>query len=244
MKENKDKNKVVKEKKVTLGMDFYTTLKRNNTGVWAIAIVAIFVSASALFLAYKTSVNYQRNIYAIDGKGEIIPLRLLEKEDSREIEIKANLDRFVDLYLDLDGLSMKAKQEKLLWLLGEAPTTVMKDKVNKGYFNEFINIAGLTQKAYILGNTLNVTRKEPYRAKFTVRIQRINDNISKFYNCDIECEMINVNRNYPLNPFGLLITNFTERIYQIDEKDSFYIQQEKDAQAELNQNIINDGRAN
>ncbi|GIJ95387.1 hypothetical protein CAPN002_26050 [Capnocytophaga stomatis] len=231
-----EKNK--ENKKITLGVDFYQALKRNNVAVYCISAVAIIISLGALYLTYQISANYQYNIYAVDSKGEIIPLRLLNKEDSRDIEIKANLDRFVDLYLEMDGLSMKAKQEKLLWLLGEDPTRTMKDKINKGYFNEFINIAGLQQKAYILGNTLNVTRKEPYKAQFTVRIQRINADVSKFYNCDIELEMINVSRNYPLNPFGLLITKFNERLYQIDPNEEMYIKQEQQAKDEFNQNII------
>lgn len=224
--------------KITLGQDFYNVLRRNNIGVWAISLVAIVVSLGALFFAYQTSVNYQRNIYAVDSKGEIIPLRLLSKEDSREIELKANLDRFVDLYLDLDGLSMKAKLEKLLWLLGEEPTTTMKDKMNKGYFDEFVNIAGLKQRAYILGHTLKVSKKEPYQAEFIVRVQRINDNISKYYNCKIKCEMINVSRNYPLNPFGVLISKFSEKLYEIDPNEDIYQQQEKDANAFLNQNTL------
>lgn len=114
----------------------------------------------------------------------------------------------------------------------------MEDKINKGYFNEFINIAGLRQRAYILGNTLQVTKKEPYKARFTVRIQRVNANVSNYYNCDIECQLIETSQNYPLNPFGLLITDFTERIYQIDVNEEVYRKQTQEAEEELNQNTL------
>lgn len=238
-----ESKKKLTNKVITLGADFYTTLKRNNVAVLGVCAVAIVVIIGAFMLVSNMASNYQQNVYAVDSKGEIIPLRLLNKEESREVELKANLDRFVDLYFDLDGFTIKKKLEKLLWLLGERPTATVKQQINSGYFNEFTNIAGLQQKAYILGNTLKVTKKEPYKARFRVRIQRINGEAINYYNCDIECTMIDVNRNYPLNPFGLLITDFSRNIKKIDDiNDEQYIQEDKDSNEEFNQNIIKDGR--
>ena len=96
MSEEKDKkNKSVTNKVVTLGADFYTTLKRNNVAVIGVCAVCITVIICCFLLVSSMASSYQKHIYAVDSKGEIIPLRLLEKENTREIEIKANLDRFV-----------------------------------------------------------------------------------------------------------------------------------------------------
>jgi hypothetical protein len=242
--EKEKKGKLVTNKVVTLGADFYTTLKRNNIAVIGVCAVCITVIICCFLLVSKMASSYQKHIYAVDSKGEIIPLRLLEKENTREIEIKANLDRFVDLYFDLDGFTIKKKLENLLWLLGEEPKTTVKRQVNSGYFNDFTNIAGLQQKAYILGNTIRLeTKKEPYRATFRVRLQRINGEAINYYIVDVDCLMIDVNKNYPLNPFGVLITKFNTVTKKVeDTNDEEYIKEGKEADEELNQNTIKDGR--
>ncbi|WP_424652916.1 hypothetical protein [Capnocytophaga sputigena] len=245
MSEENKKGKTITNKVVTLGADFYTTLKRNNIAVLGVCAVAIVVIIGSFMLVASIASNYQQNVYAVDSKGDVIPLRLLHKEEDREIEIKANLDRFVDLYFDLDGFTIKKKLEKLLWVLDTKPSNTVKQQMNSGYFNDFTNIAGLQQKAYILGNTIRVTKKEPYRATFRVRLQRINGDAVNYYNADVDCEMIEVSRNYPLNPYGLLITDFNVIIKKIEDiNEEEYTKEDEENDKMLNQNIIEDGRAN
>lgn len=219
-----------------VGEDFFTVLKKNNTTVWVVGFVAILSVLGSLFFAFSVYKDSTNNIYSINEKGELIPLKKLDIQNADLIQAKANLELFVDQYYNLDAYSMKRKRERVLWLMGDQPTLIVKDRANKGYFDEFLSIAGLTQNAEILQQTLKITKEAPYTAEFVVRIQRINGGVSEFYNSTIKLKMERVNRNFPYNPYGLLITQFSESLQKVDVKSEPAVEEVKASEEETNQN--------
>lgn len=219
-----------------VGEDFFTVLKKNNTTVWVVGFVAILSVLGSLFFAFTVYRDSTNNIYSINEKGELIPLKKLDIQNADLIQAKANLELFVDQYYNLDAYSMKRKRERVLWLVGDQPTLIVKDRANKGYFDEFLSIAGLTQNAEILQQTLKISKEAPYTAEFVVRIQRINGGVSEFYNSTIKLRMERVNRNFPYNPYGLLITQFSESLQKVDVKSDPAVQEIKASEEETNQN--------
>lgn len=224
------------------GEDFFTVLKKNNTTVWVIGFVAILSILGSLFFAFTVYKDSTNNIYSINEKGELIPLKKLEIQSADLIQAKANLELFVDQYYNLDAYSMKRKRERVLWLVGDQPTLIVKDRANKGYFDEFLSIAGLTQNAEILQQTLKITKEAPYTAEFVVRIQRVNGGVSQFYNSSIKVKMERVNRNFPYNPYGLLITQFSENLQKVDMKSEPAVEEIKASEEEINQNPKENGK--
>lgn len=224
-----------------LGQDFYSILKKNNTAVWVIGIVALSSILGSLFFAFTIYKDSTQNIYAINEKGELIPLKKLDIQQADLIQAKANLDLFVSLYYNLDAYSMKQKREKVLWLVGQQPTKIIKDRSAKGYFDEFLSIAGLTQNAEILHQTLKISKEAPYEAEFIVRIQRVNGGVSEYYNNNVKVKMERVNRNYPYNPYGLLITQLSEGLQKVDVKSEPAILEEQQSQEAVNQNPQQNG---
>ena len=219
-----------------VGEDFFTVLKKNNTTVWVVGFVAILSVLGSLFFAYTVYKDSTNNIYSINEKGELIPLKKLDIQNADLIQAKANLELFIDQYYNLDALSMKRKRERVLWLVGQQPSLIVKDRASKGYFDEFLSIAGLTQNAEILQQTLKISKDDPYTAEFVVRIQRINGGVSEFYNSTIKLKMERVNRNFPYNPYGLLITQFSESLQKVDYKSEPAIDEVKESEEALNQN--------
>lgn len=219
-----------------VGEDFFTVLKKNNTTVWVVGFVAILSVLGSLFFAFTVYRDSTNNIYSINEKGELIPLKKLDIQNADIIQAKANLELFVDHYYNLDAYSMKRKRERVLWLVGDQPTLIVKDRANKGYFDEFLSIAGLTQNAEILQQTLKISKEAPYTAEFVVRIQRINGGVSEFYNSTIKLRMERVNRNFPYNPYGLLITQFSESLQKVDVKSDPAVEEVKASEEETNQN--------
>lgn len=219
-----------------VGEDFFTVLKKNNTTVWVVGFIAIVSVLGSLFFAYTVYKDSTNNIYSINEKGELIPLKKLDIQNADLIQAKANLELFIDQYYNLDALSMKRKRERVLWLVGQQPSLIVKDRASKGYFDEFLSIAGLTQNAEILQQTLKISKDVPYTAEFVVRIQRINGGVSEFYNSTIKLKMERVNRNFPYNPYGLLITRFSESLQKVDYKSEPAIDEVKESEEALNQN--------
>lgn len=204
-----------------VGNDIYNILKKNNTAVWAITSTCIIISSISIFMTYKIYTESQKNLYAINDRGEMIPLRKLDEKKDRLKEVQAHLDYFISLYYDLDGYTMKEKKEKILWLVGKQPTSIIKDKDKKGYFNTFLSVTGLVQHAQINQKTWKIRSLEsPYNVSFSTIIMRVNGTSKEYYNCDIIVTLEDVNRNYPYNPYGLLITNLSENLSKIESKES------------------------
>lgn len=204
-----------------VGNDIYSILKKNNTAVWAVTITCIIISSVSLFMTFKIYKESQKNIYAITDKGIMVPLKKLDEKKDRLKEVQANLDYFVSLYYDLDGYTMKEKKEKILWLVGKQPTSIIKDRDKKGYFNTFLSVTGLTQHAEINQKSWKLQSYDsPYTLSFSVIIVRINGETKEYYNCDVIVTLEDVNRNYPYNPYGLIITNLSESLTKIESQES------------------------
>lgn len=227
-----------------VGEDFFSALKKNNTTVWVIGIIAICSILGSFYFSYTVYKDSTTNIYSINEKGDLIPLKKLDIQNADLIQAKANLELFIDQYYTLDAFSMKKKRERILWLVGDQPTKIIKDRATKGYFDEFLSIAGLTQNAEILQQTLKISKEAPYVAEFVVRIQRVNGGVSEFYNSSIKLKMERVNRNFPYNPYGLLITQFSENLQRVDVKSESFTEETKASEEEINQNPKENGNQN
>ncbi len=211
----------------TLGNSLYRNLKSNNTNVkYVVAFASLVVLLSIGFscFVYLQSLN---RTYIIDAKGDLVPVSLLDKSLEEEIQAKANLDLFVHSYYTLEGATMKTQLEKLHWLIGDQPTQVVKDRKSKGYFDDFLTYTHLRQRAYILSNTLRVSNTTPYIAEFVVRIERQNERNITYYNNKVVVKMEKVNKNYPFNPYGFLITQLSESLQEVKDKKILDLQEEE-----------------
>ena len=218
------------------GNNIYTVLKKNNSTVWAISIFSSVCVIGSLLFAFLVWQESQSNLFTINETGEVVPLSKLEDKEADLIQAKANIELFVNNYLSLDAYSMKRKRERVLWLVGEQPTKIIKDRASKGYFDDFLSIAGLTQNAYILQQTMEISKEAPYKASFVVRIQRVNGGVIEEYNDFINLTMEKVNKNYPYNPYGLLITQISENLRKVDSNSSEAEEEVKKSEEEINQN--------
>jgi len=199
--------------------NIYTAFKRNNLVVWLLLSLTLIVIMVSFFFCFTVYKNSQQNLFAITEKGVLVPLERLDHKRDKLKQVQANLDYMISLYYDLDGFTMKEKKEKLFWLLGKQPTEVVKDRNKKGYFNTFLSINGLVQHAFIDQSSWKIfTIDSPYKIAFTVYIVRINGDSKSYYKSEITATLKSVNRNYPYNPYGLLITSFSENLIETEEK--------------------------
>ncbi|WP_134344423.1 hypothetical protein [Flavobacterium psychrophilum] len=199
-----------------IGKSIYSSLKKNNIAVLSITALCIIVTSIACltsFLIYRES---QKNLFAIGDKGNLVPLVKLNDKEDKLKQVKANLDYFVSLYYDLDGYTMKEKKEKLYWLMGTQPTTIMKDRDRKGYFNNFLSITGLVQHASINQKSWKISGYDaPYDISFDVNISVINGTTTENYISNVTVTLEETNRNYPYNPYGFILTKLSENLTKI-----------------------------
>lgn len=188
--------------------------------VWVTSITTVLIVMMVLLWSYNIYKESQKNMYAINDVGELVPLKKLDEKKDRLKQVKANMSYFVNCYYDLDSYTMKEKKEKVLWLVGKKPTAIIKDRDKKGYFNNFLTINGLLQHARIKDNTWKILSSEnPYSVEFSIIIQLVNEDKINYYNCDIKATIEETAKNYPYNPYGLIITNYSEKLTRIDNDE-------------------------
>jgi len=205
--------------------NIYSMFKKNNLIVWLLMGVTIIVVLSSFIFCFMIYKQSQNNLFAITEKGVLVPLEKLDGKKDNLKKVKSNLDYFVSLYYDIDGFTMKEKKEKLFWLLDAQPTQVVKDRDKKGYFNTFLSINGLVQHAVIDQSSWKVySIDKPYKLSFNVAIVRINNGFKEYFKSEVLVSLINVNMNYPFNPYGLLINHLSENLTKIEESDFKKIQ--------------------
>lgn len=198
------------------GKNIYKELKKNTTIIWAIVIVSFVAIISMLFFSLSIYQSSSNKIYTINNKGNLIPLSLISEKEDRVKVIQASVEYFVKQYFELDQYNLKDRKEKTLWLIGEQPTKILKDKDRKGYYSNFMTINGLIQKAEIVQDSWQIADVEGSpQVSLSIIIERVNGQNKEYYQNDINLRLTKVNINYPYNPFGFLVTNYAEQLQRI-----------------------------
>lgn len=206
----------MKENKIAVGKNIYSEMKKNTMIVWGVVLVAIISIVSMLFFAMYVYNDAGNKLYTINNKGDLIPLSLVSAKKDKIKQIQGATEYFVRQFYDLDQYSITDKKENVLWLVGEQPTRVIKDKANKGYYSNFMTINGLVQKVEVMNDTWNISNvDENPHVYVSLLVKRINGTNEEYFRADIDLRMAKTNINYPYNPFGFLITNYTEKLSKV-----------------------------
>lgn len=201
----------------------YKGLKANNTAVWVITLIACTAIISSFCYAYLITKDTQRTLYAVNDKGAIVPLVLLEnKRDNIKI-VAGAIAYFTDTYYTIDQFNYKQKIEQVLWLADNTfKKEVIEDKQRKGYYNRFLQ-NGVIQKARVDENSIKISSYDPpYQVQYDVIIMVWNGNNEKYYRVTNTATLYPVDLNFPYNPFGILYTKFLEQgLVEIEKPKTF-----------------------
>lgn len=193
-----------------VGDNIFYKLKRNNVAVYVMAVITLVSVVSAVYFSYQTYLHSRNHVYAIDSKGQMIPLTLIDEKKDRIRQVMANADLFVNYAYDIDAFNYKEKKEKLSWLLDNHVIRIFKNKENAGYYNQLLQY-NIIQHAKVLPETMKWSEENgKYTLRFISQIQIINTGQKQVYNIQIKLNMIDVSINYPYNPYGLLIVDYVE----------------------------------
>lgn len=193
-----------------VGENIFYKLKRNNVAVYVMAVITLVSVVSATYFSYQTYLHSRNHVYAIDSKGQMLPLTLIDEKKDRIRQVMANADLFVNYAYDIDAFNYKDKKEKLAWLLDNNVIRIFKNKENAGYYNQLLQY-NIIQHAKVLPETMKWFEENgKYTLRFISQIQIINTGQKQVYNIQIKLNMIDVSINYPYNPYGLLIVDYVE----------------------------------
>ena len=88
-------------------------LRLNRFIVLAVVILCLLTSGLSLGLLHHYQEKLLNSAFAIGANGTVVPLKLVDRKDKREVEALAHIDRFHRLFYGIDGVYNRLVQFSL-----------------------------------------------------------------------------------------------------------------------------------
>lgn len=188
--------------------NIYNVLKLNRFIVLIVVIGAVLTCIVSVLLVVKLHKETVNNAFVVNTEGHVIPLKLVSQQENLEVEILAHLERFHTYFYHIDASNYEKHLEKALWLGNSSVDALYRQKKSDGIYNRLLQYS-LVQKVLSINSMIEI-QQEPYRFETTTIFEINRGSIIDTYELKTSGNLIHVDRNFPNNTHGLLITNFFE----------------------------------
>lgn len=174
-------------------------------------LILTIVLSVANYITFKTALNESRSfLYSISTTGEIIPMQHIKDRENIDIEIRHHIEMFVDNFYTLDQFNVERKTEKARWLADVRKWYDL--RLSKNFYNE-IRDFHIRYTANIEDLKIAQTSSESYTFTMAISIRSSESKTTTLLHTS--GNIILTERNYPHNPHGLFIENYTEERKEI-----------------------------
>ena len=188
--------------------NIYNVLKLNRFIVLAVVICALLSSTFSVWMVFNTNQKALNSAFAINTDGTIIPLKLVTQKENFRVEALAHLELFHNYFYNIDASNYERNLKKALWLGNSSVDNLYRQKKADGVYNRLLQYS-LVQK--VLSIDSQIEQQNGSHVFRTVTIFEINRGpVIDTYELVSTGNLIMVDRNFPNNPHGLLITNYFE----------------------------------
>ena len=194
--------------KLTPYRNIYSVLKLNRYIVLAVVLACLLTSIFALVTVYRFNQRMLNSTFAVNTDGSIIPLKLVSQKENMEVEALSHLDLFHNYFYGIDESNYEKNLEKALWLGDSTVDNVYRQKKADGVYNRLLQYS-LVQKVVSVNTELILNGERiSFQTETIFEINR--GSIIDRYQLITTGNLLQVDRNFPNNTHGLLITNFFE----------------------------------
>lgn len=186
----------------------YSVLKINRFIVLTAVCGAVISSLYFGWMVFDIHRSALNNAFAINTDGSVIPLKWVTQKENLEVEALSHLDLFHTYFYNIDATNYERNLEKALWLGNSSVDNVYRQKKSDGVYNRLLQYS-LVQKVISIESEVNI-EMEPYTFKTRTVFEINRGKIVDRYELISSGNLINVDRNFPNNTHGLLITNYFE----------------------------------
>ncbi|MCK7591331.1 conjugal transfer protein TraK [Subsaxibacter sp. CAU 1640] len=188
--------------------DIYTVLRMNRLIIIVVVVGAVLSSIFSGWMVYTTYHKALNNAFAINTNGAVIPLKLVSQKENFQVEALAHLELFHTYFYNIDASNYERNLEKALWLGNSSVDNLYRQKKADGVYNRLLQYS-LVQR--VISIESKVEAKDGVYSFKTITIFEINrGTIVDTYELTTTGNLIIVDRNFPKNTHGLLITNYFE----------------------------------
>ncbi|MDX1365718.1 MAG: conjugal transfer protein TraK [Arenibacter latericius] len=189
--------------------NIYNLLNQNRLIVWSLVIgttVTCIVAILSVIKLHKETVN---NAFMIKTDGNVIPLKLVSQKENLNVEALSHLELFHTYFYNIDASNYRKNLEKALWLGNSSVDNLYRQKKSDGVYNRLLQYS-LVQRVLLIESDIDLS-KEPYTFQTNIKFEINRGSIVDSYELVTTGSLIHVDRNYPKNTHGLLITNYFEK---------------------------------
>jgi hypothetical protein len=188
--------------------NIYSVLQTNRFVVITVVSGALISSLFFGWMMYDIQRTALNNSFAINTDGSVIPLKWVTQKENLEVEALAHLELFHNYFYNIDASNYLRNLEKALWLGNSSVDNLYRQKKADGVYNRLLQYS-LVQKVLSIESQLDL-QVEPYQFKTTTIFEINRGTVVDKYELVSTGNLIVVDRNYPTNTHGLLITNYFE----------------------------------
>lgn len=192
--------------------NIYAVLKLNRFIVLSVVISAgctCIISVVMIMQLHRESVD---SAFVVNGDGSVIPLKMVGQRENLEVEILSHLELFHSYFYGIDANNFERNTEKALWLGNNSVSSLYRQKKADGVYNRLLQYS-LVQQVISIDSKVSLGQA-PYNFE-TKTIFQINRGATiDTYELTTTGKLIHVDRNFPKNTHGLLITDFFENKLQ------------------------------
>ena len=192
--------------------NIYNVLKLNRFIVLTVVIGAVLTCIVSVVLVVKLHKESVNNAFVVNTDGGVIPLKLVSQQENLEVEALAHLDLFHNYFYHIDASNYEKNLEKALWLGNSFVDALYRQKKADGVYNRILQYS-LVQRVLSIDSKIEI-QEEPYRFETKTIFEINRGSAIDTYELTTTGSLIHVNRNFPNNTHGLLITNFFEKKLQ------------------------------
>ena len=183
-------------------------LRLNRFIVLAVVILCLLTSGFALWSVLRFNRQMMGSVFAVNTDGTVIPLKLVSQRENLAVEALAHLELFHRYFYGIDDSNCEKNLEKALWLGNSSVDNVYRQKKADGVYNRLLQYS-LVQHIVSIDTQLELKKEgNAFRTETVFEIDR--GSITDTYKLVTTGNLIMVDRNFPNNTHGLLITDFFE----------------------------------
>jgi hypothetical protein len=180
----------------------------NRWVVLSVIILSGLVCSVSIMVVAKIHQNSMDHAFVVNGEGEVIPLQWVAQRQHLEVEALAHLEQFHRWFYGVDAGSYEAHMEKALWLGNNSVAEVYQQKKADGFYNRLLQYS-LVQKVERIESKIEMEGATmTFQSRIVLQIHR--GSVTDTYELVTSGHLLQVDRNFPHNPHGLLITDFFE----------------------------------
>lgn len=188
--------------------NIYSVLSTNRFIVLTVSIGALISTLFFGILAYNINQRALNSVFAVNTDGSVIPLKWITQKENLQVESLAHLELFHTYFYNIDTSNYEKNLEKALWLGNSSVDNLYRQKKADGVYNRLLQYS-LVQKVISIKSEVDL-QQSPYSFR-TITVFEINrGTVVDRYELISTGNLIEVDRNYPHNTHGLLISNYFE----------------------------------